>query len=130
MSAKYEWLACPLCAGSVKATCPHLGAEREAVWAFYEVGSIEYMRDSGPLPPQWHEHLMELLARRRELPDASAIIRHYYDQKRSAPWGRPCAKCGEPVYPPTNLHMKEVRSLGGLTWHGECFPEGGTSARF
>jgi hypothetical protein len=45
-------------------------------------------------------------------------------------WGKPCAKCGEPVYAPTTRYQKATFAFGDQIWHGHCIPEGPITGTF
>lgn len=39
------------------------------------------------------------------------------------PWGKPCATCGKPVYPPTNRYAPAAVMNGDTVYHGPCAPQ-------
>lgn len=45
-------------------------------------------------------------------------------------WGKPCAKCGQPVHPPMNSTTKAAFCFGNQIWHGDCVPPGPLSGTF
>jgi hypothetical protein len=70
-------IPCPLC--DCQVTCSHSQAEREAVWTFYEIGTIESMQDDGPLTGQWNAYLFNLRDGASMLPDVGPILDAHYD---------------------------------------------------